>query len=225
MMARIRILLAEDHALVRAGIRSLLERQPDMEVVGEAADGKEAIEKARELRPKVIVMDIAMPGTTGLEATRHIKAKFPDVRILTLTMLEDERYFFQSIKAGASGFILKGALPDELLVAVRTVAQGQVYLYRSLNKRLLSEYLNQVRSDEQAEGVKPLSDRQRQVVRLISEGRTSREIGDLLGISTNTVERHRQDAMAKLHLHNRAELIKYAVRKGLIENDGPSGSI
>jgi two-component system response regulator NreC len=218
-MARIRILLAEDHTLVRAGIRSLLERQPDMEVVSEAADGDEAIQKVRELRPDVVVMDIAMPGMTGLEATQHIKAKSPEVHVLILTMLEDERYFFQSIQGGASGFILKGALPDELLVAVRAVAQGQVYLYPSLNKKLVEEYFHHAQADATAVAPKTLTERQQQVVRLISEGRTGREIADLLGISINTVERHRQDVMAKLCLHNRAELIKYAIRKGLIEND------
>ena len=128
-MTQIRILLAEDHALVRAGIRALLERQQDMEVVGEAADGDEAIQKVSELRPDVVVMDIAMPGTTGLEATRQIKATFPDVHVLTLTILEDERYFFESIQAGACGFILKRVLPEELLSAVRTVARGHVYMF------------------------------------------------------------------------------------------------
>jgi two-component system response regulator NreC len=218
-MARIRILLAEDHTLVRAGIRALLERQPDMEVVGEAADGQEAIKKVQKLRPDVVVMDIAMPGTTGLEATQCIKAESPDVGILILTMLEDERYFFHSIQAGASGFIAKGALPDELLVAVRAVAEGQVYLCPSLNKKLVEEYFNHAQSDATVVPPKSLTDRQQQVLRLISEGRTGREIADLLGISINTVERHRQDMMAKLCLHNRAELIKYAIRKGLIDAD------
>jgi len=216
-MTRIRILLAEDHALVRAGIRALLERQPDMEVVGEAADGDEAIRKVGELRPDVVVMDIAMPGITGLEATRQIKARFPDVRILTLTMLEDQRYFFESIQAGACGFIVKGAMPDELLAAVQTVAQGQVYLYRSLNQKLLDEYLDQAILDQAA--IKVLTDRELQVVRLISAGRTGKQIAEALEISANTAERHRQNIMAKLGLHKRADLIKYAVRKGLIQRD------
>jgi two-component system, NarL family, response regulator NreC len=216
-MTRIRILLAEDHGLVRAGIRALLERQPDMEVVGEAADGDEAIRKVGELRPDVVVMDIAMPGTTGLEATRQIKARFPDVRILILTMLEDQRYFFESIQAGACGFIVKGAMPDELLSAVQTVAQGQVYLYRSLNQKLLDEYLDQAILDQAA--IKALTERELQVVRLISAGRTGKQIAEALEISANTAERHRQNIMAKLGLHKRADLIKYAVRKGLIQRD------
>jgi two-component system, NarL family, response regulator NreC len=218
-MPRIRILLADDHALVRAGIRSLLEQQPDMEVVGEAANGQEAIESVCDLRPDVVIMDIAMPGTTGLEATRHIKSRLPEVRILTLTMLEDERYFFQSIHAGASGFIVKGALPEEFLVAVRTVAAKQVYLYPSLNKKLVEEYLSCAHADPTGTAPKALTDREQQVVRLIAEGRTRREIADQLGISPNTVERHRQNVMAKLDLHNRAALVKYAIRKGLIEVD------
>ena len=218
-MTRIRILLADDHALIRAGIRSLLEQQPDMEVVGEAANGQEAMDRVCELRPDVVIMDIAMPGTTGLEATRHIKSKLPEVRILTLTMLEDERYFFQSIHAGASGFIVKGAMPEEFLVAVRTVAAKQVYLYPSLNKKLVEEYLSCSHSDPTGDAPKALTDREQQVVRLIAEGQTRREIAEQLGISPNTVERHRQNVMAKLDLHNRAALVKYAIRKGLIEVD------
>lgn len=218
-MPRIRILLAEDHALVRAGIRSLLEQQPDMEVVGEAANGQEAIQEVQTLRPDVVIMDIAMPGITGLEATRQIKATFPNVRILTLTMHEDERYFFQSIHAGASGFIVKGALPEEFLVAVRAVAEKQVYLYPSLNKRLVEEYLNYAQAGASEAPAKGLTDREQQVVRLIAEGRTRREIAERLSISPNTVERHRQNVMAKLDLHNRAALVKYAIRKGLIEVD------
>ena len=177
-----------------------LERQPDMEVVGEAADGDEAIRKVGALRPNVVVMDIAMPGKTGLEATRYVKAKFPDVCILILTMLEDERYVFQSIQAGASGFIVKGAMLDELLAAVRTVAQGQVYLYRSLNQKLLDEYLNQALPDEGGDAGEVLTDRELQVVRLISAGRTGKQIAQDLEISANTAERHRQNIMAELGL-------------------------
>lgn len=218
-MARIRILLADDHTLVRAGIRALLERQPDMEVVGEAGDGQEAIQKVRKLRPDVVVMDLAAPGTTGLEATQRLKTESPHVHILRLTVLEDERYFFQSIQAGASGFIAKSALPDEFFTAVRAVAQGQVYMYPSLSKKLVDEYLDQAQPDVHGQGSKALSGRELQVVRLISAARTSPEIASILGISPNTVERHRQNVMAKLGLHNRIELVKYALRKGLVEND------
>ena len=218
-MARIRILLADDHSVVRAGLCALLTQQPDMEVVGEAMDGRDAILKVQELRPDVVVMDIAMPGTTGLEATRQIKIECPDVHILLLTMFADEQHFFQSIHAGASGFIVKEAMPEELLAAVRTVADGQVYLNGSLTKNLVSEFLNHAQTDEHAAGAKALTDREQQVVRLISEGQTGKEIARALAISAHTVERHRQNIMAKLGLHTRADLVKYAIRKGLIEAD------
>ncbi len=216
-MTRTRILLADDHALVRAGFRALLEKQTDMEVVGEAADGEEAERKVMELRPDVVIMDIAMPGSGGLEATRRIKAQAPEVRILALTMLEDDRYFFESIQAGASGFILKGALPADLLTAVRTVADGQVYLYSSLCQKLVNEYLEHVQPTKPMIADQGLTEREQQVVCLLSQGQTGKEIAKALGISAHTVERHRQNVMAKLGLHNRAELVRYAVAKGLIE--------
>ncbi len=142
-MKKIRILLVDDHTLMRAGIRALLEKQNDMKVAGEAADGQEALQKVAKLRPDVVLMDIAMPGMDGTEATKQIKSQYPSVQILALTMLEDERYFFQIVQAGASGFIAKGALPDELLLAVRAVAAGNVYLYPSVAKHLVGEYLSQ----------------------------------------------------------------------------------
>lgn len=214
-MKKIRILLADDHAIVRAGLRLLLESQPDMEVVGEAADGRETIWRVRELRPDVVVMDITMPDLNGLEATRRIKEENPHAQILALTMHEDERYFFQMVHAGASGYVVKGAPPTDLLAAIRSVHQGQAYLYPSLAKKLLEEYLS--RAKEEKEAYDDLTDREREVLRLIAEGRTSKEIAEHLYLSVHTVERHRQNIMGKLRLHNRAELIKYAIRKGLIE--------
>ena len=146
-MKKTRILLADDHTLMRAGIRTLLEKQDDMEVVGEAAEGREALQKVAEFRPDVVLMDIAMPGMDGMEATKRIKSQYPDVQILALTMLEDERYFFQIVQAGALGFLIKGALPDELLSAVRAVAAGNVYLYPALAKTLLHESASQPDTD------------------------------------------------------------------------------
>jgi two-component system response regulator NreC len=213
-MAKTRILLVDDHAIVRAGLRLLLESQPDMEVVGEAADGTEAFRKARELRPDVVVMDITMPGLSGLEATSRIKAECPDAQVLALTMHQDERYFFQMLHAGASGYVVKGAPPADLIAAVRSVHQGQAYLYPSLARRLLDDYLTRSKEGREADD---LTDREREVLRLIAEGLTGKEIAELLSLSVHTVERHRQNIMAKLRLHNRAELIKYAIRKGLIE--------
>ena len=188
-----------------------------MEVVGEAGDGQEAIEVARQQSPDVVLMDLMRPGIGGLEATRAIRAAMSHVGILVLTMLEDDCCCFQSMQAGASGFLGKGALPSELLTAVRTVAQGKVYLCVSLGKKLAREYLDQVQGEE-GSGSKALSRREVQVVRLISEGRTSPEIASLLEISSSTVERHRQNILAKLGLHNRIELVRYALRKGLVEN-------
>ena len=188
-----------------------------MEVVGEATEGGDAIVKVRALRPDVVVMDIAMPGTNGLEATRQLKTSFPDVRILLLTMLADEACFFQSLHAGAAGFIVKEAMPEEFLAAVRAVADGKVYLYGSLTKKLLNGYLSQSETDEHPSGQKNLTDREAQVVRLISEGQTGKEIAQSLAISAHTVERHRQNVMTKLGLHSRVDLVKYAIRKGMID--------
>ncbi len=216
-MDKYRILLVDDHRVVRAGLRMLLESEPDMEVVGEAETGQEAIEKTRELRPDVVVMDIAMRGMTGLEATERIKAAHPDVRILTLTMHEDERYFFRALHAGASGYMAKGAPPEDFVSAVRAVAQGQAYIYPALTKKLLEEYLSPTAPKTPGDTLDGLTKREQEVLRLIADGHTSRKIGEMLGISPHTVERHRQNIMAKLGLHGRAELIKYAIRKGLIE--------
>ena len=218
-MKKTRILLADDHALVRAGFRALMEKQDDLEVVGEAADGQEALQKVAELRPDVVVMDIAMPGMDGVEATKRIKSQYPDIHILALTMLEDERYFFQIVQAGASGFIIKGVLPDELLSAVRSVAEGKVYLYSSLAKTLVGEYLSQADLDGAAATGNGLTDREQQILRLIAQERTGKEIAKQLQISSRTVDRHRDNLMAKLNLHSRVALVKYAIRKGLIDSD------
>jgi len=218
-MKKTRILLADDHALVRAGFRALLEKQDDLEVVGEAADGQEALQKVVELRPDVVVMDIAMPGMDGVEATKRIKSQYPDIHILALTMLEDERYFFQIVQAGASGFIIKGVLPDELLSAVRSVAEGKIYLYSSLAKTLVGEYLSQADLDGAAAAANGLTDREQQILRLIAQEHTGKEIAKQLQISSRTVDRHRDNLMAKLNLHSRVALVKYAIRKGLIDSD------
>lgn len=214
-MERIRILLADDHAIVRAGLRLLLEAQPDMQVVGEAADGEETVRLARQLRPDVVVMDISMPDVNGLEATRRLKRERDDLRILALTMHEDERYFFEMLLAGASGYVVKGASPADLVQAVRCVGQGQAYLYPSLASKLLAEYVSRARDAREHED--ELTDREREVLSLIAAGRTGKEIAELLCLSVHTVERHRQNIMSKLRLHNRSELIKYAIRKGLVE--------
>ncbi|MBI4494884.1 MAG: response regulator transcription factor, partial [Chloroflexi bacterium] len=168
-MSRIRILLADDHAIVRAGLRLLLESQPDLEVVGEAADGHEALQRARELRPDVVVMDVAMPELNGLEATRRLKQEDPQAHVLALTMHEDERYFFEMLQAGASGYVVKGAPPGDLLQAIRSVHQGQAYLYPSLARKLLEEYLSRAREERGSDD--DLTEREREVLRLIAAGK------------------------------------------------------
>ena len=175
-MKKIRILLADDHTLMRAGIRALLEKQHDMEVVGEAADGQEALQKAAELGPDVVLMDIAMPGMDGTEATKQIKSQYPSVRILALSMLEDERYFFQIVQAGTPGFIAKGALPSELLSAVRAVAEGNIYLYASLAKSLLDESVGRAALDGGELAADGLTERETQVLRLLCQGETNKEV-------------------------------------------------
>ncbi len=218
-MEKIRVLIADDHAIVRAGVRLLLESQSDMEVVGEAVDGRGAVEMVRDLEPGLVLMDVAMPNMNGLEATQLIKDRYPGVQVLALTMHEDERYFFRILQAGASGYVVKGASPADLLAAVRAVAQGQAYLYPSVAKQLLDDYLKRVEAGEEKDSYDGLSEREREVLRLIAEGRTSRSMADQLVLSVNTVERHRANIMGKLNLHSRAELIKYAIRKGLISVD------
>lgn len=214
-MAKTRILIADDHAIVRKGLRLLLEDHSDMEVVGEAGDGLECLRMVAELKPDLVLMDIAMPGMDGITATKRAKGLLPGVHILGLTMHEDERYFFRMIQAGASGYVVKGAAPDELLSAIRSVAQGKAYLHPSVTQKLLNDYLRRV-GKERNETVKALSEREEEVLRLVAEGLTTAQIAQKLYIAIHTVERHRSNIMDKLDLHNRAELIKYAIRTGLV---------
>ncbi len=212
-MARIRLLLVDDHQIVRAGLRMLFAAEPDMEIVGEAGGGEEAIEAVLTLQPDVVIMDVAMPGMNGIEATRRIKEVAPSVAVLALTMHEDEQYFFEMLNAGASGYIPKRAAPDDLVAAIHAVADGNVFLHATLARFLMHDvmpagHLAQV-SDE-------LSDREREILTLVAEGLTSREIAQRLIISPKTVDRHRENIMSKLNLHTRAELVRYAVARGLL---------
>lgn len=214
-----RMLIADDHAVVRAGIRMLVSAHSDIDVIGEARDGAEAVAMAVELRPDVVVMDVAMAGLSGLEATRQLRQSLPDTKVLMLTMHADEDYFFEAVRSGASGYILKEAAPSEVVEAIRTVARGGVSFDSSLARKLLDDYLRRVDAGEEGESFRRLTDREREVLRLTADGRSAREIGDLLVLSPKTVERHRTNLMDKLNLHNRAELIRYAVRKGLVSPD------
>ena len=217
-MNKIRVLVADDHTIVREGVRILLEAQPDIEVVGEAADGQEALARVRELQPDIVLIDIAMPNLNGMEATRAIKREYPQVQIIALTMYESDEYFFQVLNAGASGYILKKAASADLLAAIRAVYAGEVFLYPSVARRLVSDYLSRVKSGEEKSSYDGLTAREREVLKLIAEGHTNQAIADKLVISPSTVQTHRTRIMQRLNLHNRAELIQYAMRKGLLDS-------
>ena len=220
MSNQIRLLLADDHAVVRSGLRMLLEAQPDMVIVGEAETGQEAIRRVAELSPDVVLMDIEMPGMNGIEATRRIKADAPASAILGLTMYEDDQYFFEMLRAGASGYVPKRAAPDELVSAIRAVSRGEVFLYPSLAGRLVQDYL---RRGPASEGESPddetLTPREQEVLTLLAEGFRNNEIADRLVISAKTVDRHRENIHRKLKLNNQGDLWKDARRKGFIGLD------
>jgi len=213
----IRLLLVDDHAVVRSGLRMLLASEADVEIVGEAGSGSEAVSAAGSARPNVILMDIGLPDMTGIEAARVIKAKFPTIYIVALTIHEDEEYFFKMLEAGASGYVPKRAAPEELLTAIRAASKGEVYLYPSLAKLLVKDYLSQEREQENKPTLDGLTDREQEVLSLLAEGATNDEIASSLVISPKTVERHRENIMHKLNLHSRAELVRYAIRKGIIK--------
>ena len=216
MSEAIRLLLADDHAVVRSGLRLLLEAQPDLVIVGEAENGEEAIRRTAELQPDVVLMDIEMPGMNGIEATRRIKADAPAAAVLALTMYEDDQYFFEMLRAGASGYVPKRAAPDELVSAIRAVSRGEVFLYPSLAGRLVQDYLRRGPAGEGETPNDELTPREQEVLTLIAQGFSNNEIADRLVISAKTVDRHRENIMRKLNLHNRVDLVKYALRKGLI---------
>ncbi|CAH0345263.1 response regulator transcription factor [Bacillus sp. CECT 9360] len=212
----IRILLVDDHAVVRMGLTMLLDAHPDMQVVGEASEGNEGLQKAVELNPNVVVMDLSMPhGKDGLSATSELKKLMPDVQILILTMHDDEEYLFRAIQAGASGCILKSAPHDELVGAIRSVARGEAYLHPSATKKLMEEYLGSVQKNGM-DTYSQLSDREREVLTLIAKGFSNKEIGEQLVISVKTVETHKGNLMEKLQMRTRPELVAYALKKGLL---------
>lgn len=216
MTQKIRILLADDHTLLRSGIRALLEDEPDLHVVGEAGDGREAVQLANQLRPNVVLMDIAMPMLNGLEATRQIKKQHPEVKVLVLTMYDHEEYFRQLLEAGASGYIIKRAAAGELVAAIRAVYNGQAVLSPAITRLLLEDYLHRDAGKSEADP-DALSPREREVLQLIAEGKTSREIAEILNLSVKTIQSHRTSLMQKLDLHDKGELIKYAIQKKIIE--------
>lgn len=218
-MTTIRLLLADDHAVVRSGLRMLLEAQPDFEIVGEAETGTSAVAMVRELRPDAVLMDIQMPDLNGIEATKIIKEMSPKTAVLALTMHEDDHYFFEMLHAGASGYVLKRAAPDELVQAIRTVCRGDVYLHPTMAKRLVTDYLNRAEENESEKEYSNLTPREQEVLTLIAEGHSNTEIANELFISIKTVDRHRENIMHKLNMHSRIDLVKYAIRTGLIDID------
>lgn len=215
-MEKIRILLADDHTILRDGIRALFEDETDMECVGEAEDGRTTVRMARELHPDVVLMDIAMPLLNGLEATYQIKRENPDINVLILTMHDNEEYIRQVLAAGAMGYILKDAAARELLGAIRAVHRGEAVLSSAVTRLVIEDYLRW--GNQHAENSSNcLTPREREVLQLIAEGYTNKQIAEILCISIKTVQSHRSKLMQKLDLHDRAELIKYAIQKKIIE--------
>ena len=209
----LQILVADDHGIVRAGIRMLIEQQEGMTVVAEAEDGVEAVEKVIERRPDVAILDVSMPRMTGLQAAREIKAHSPNTRVLMLSMHDDERYSFDALKAGASGYVLKRAADTDLIGAVRTVADGRAFLSDDAQRTLMDEWLEGGRPEPDD----PLTPRELEVVKLIAEAFTNRQIAETLKLSEKTVESHRANVLSKLAMRDRVELVRYAIRRGLVE--------
>jgi two-component system response regulator NreC len=217
--ARIRILVADDHTLVRSGLRLILSAQPDFELVGEAATGEETIARARELRPDILLLDIGMPGMNGLEAARSIREEFPDIRIVVLTMYDDEAYLQQFLQIGAAGYVMKQAADTELVSAIRAVQRGESFIHPSLTGRLIELYLRQSQPGPAEKQRPDLSPRETEVLRLVALGYSAHQIAQELGISVSTVETHRTHVSEKLGLHGRAQLVRYALEVGLLGSD------
>jgi two-component system response regulator NreC len=215
----ITVLIVDDHAVVRAGIRMLLESDPELTIVGEGENGDDAIRLAQQLSPDVVLMDVTMPEVDGVEATRRIKALPSPPVVLALSIHEGTDYFFHMLQAGASGYVPKRAAPGELLRAIHVVAQGNVFLEPSVAKDLVSDYLVRVQDGREHDTYDGLTEREREILTHIAEDATNMAIANTLSISVNTVERHRENIMRKLNLHTRTELVKYAIRKGLISLD------
>ncbi len=217
-MNSIRVLLADDHTLVRAGLRKLLESMPGIEVVGEASDGLELLELAEKLQPQVVLMDIAMPGLNGLEATGRIARAWPDIRVLILSMHQNAEYVRQALRHGAVAYLLKDSAPMELELALKAVLNGETYLSPAVSKGVVTDYVHRLRTEEQPADV--LTPRQREVLQLIAEGQSTKEIARRLDLSVKTVETHRTQLMKQLDIHEVAGLVRYAMRSGLVSSLG-----
>ncbi len=215
-MPPIRILLADDHGILREGLRMLLERQSEFAVVGDASDGREAVEMAEACDPDVVIMDLAMPGLNGIEATRRITARRPRTAVVILSMHSDESYILRSLKAGARGYLLKDSLKADLIEAVRAAAQGKSFFSPKVSQVLKEDYVNELEAKDAEDTWELLTDREREILQLVAEGKTNKEIAAVLNISPYTIDTHRGHILQKLNLHSAPELILYAVRKGII---------
>lgn len=215
MTTQIRVLLADDHKLVRAGIRSLLARLPDVEVIAEASDGREAIRFVEKNEPQIVLMDLAMPELNGLEATQHLTRTFPKVRVIILSIYADEEHVYQALCAGAAGYLLKGAATEELELAIRSVARGETYLSPPVSKPVIMEYIRRTNAGRNSR--ERLSPRQTQILKLIAEGKTTKQVALELAISVKTVETHRSALMMRVGVRDVAGLVRYAVRIGLVD--------
>ena len=220
MNKKYRLLIVDDHALLRAGLRALLAREPDLEVVGEADNGRDAVAVAGSLSPDLVLMDITMPGTNGIEAIASLKRRYPGIRVLVLTIHNTHEYIQESLSAGADGYILKGASQDELRLAVRTVLQGKVYLTPDISERIVSGYLGGSKSAVPPTSWNKLTQREREVLKLIAEGNSSKLIAEYLYLSVKTVEKHRSNLMNKLDIHNASRLTGFAIKQGLLAGFG-----
>jgi two-component system response regulator NreC len=219
-VSMIRVLLADDHAILRSGLIRLLGEESDIEVIGEAENGREAVQKVQELHPDIVLMDIGMPVMNGMEATKQIKKRGNEVKVLVLTMHDNEEYLFQVLQAGASGYVLKKAADSDLVNAIHVVARGDCFLYPSAAKMVVEDYLEKLKSgQEPTSSLDTLTEREREILKLVAEGYTNREIAEALFISVKTVETHKANIMEKLNLHKRAELVRYAIRKGILQVD------
>ena len=220
-MEPIRILIADDHAVMRAGLRLLLDGQEDMQVVDEAGDGWQTVDKAVSLKPDIVLLDITMPGLSGLEAARQIRQRAPEVKLLVLTMHDDEAYLRQFLQIGAAGYMVKKAADTELVAAIRAVNRGESFIHPSLTRVLIEGYLQQPQPVRTKESAEELTPRETEVLRLVAQGYTSQQIAQSLTISVTTVETHRAHIMEKLGLRGRAQLFRYAVSRGLLNPDEP----
>ena len=211
-----RVLIADDHGIVRQGLRALLEKSPDVSVVGEASDGREAVRLAAELRPNIVVMDIAMPMLNGVDATSQILSRDPEIKVIILSMHSDESYILRALSVGAKGYLLKDSAEGDILLAVQTVAKGRPYFSPVIASTLLDEYLQTMKKNKVRDSYDLLSEREKEVLQLLAEGKSNKEVASVLNLSPYTIESHRTSLMQKLNLHNTAEIVLYAVRKNII---------